>query len=60
MLASEYSGCLVSCVKMQDWIPDKRYDGIWACASLVHLAEFEIGIFICRLGELLEDNGVAN
>jgi cyclopropane fatty-acyl-phospholipid synthase-like methyltransferase len=58
-LASEYSGCSVSCVKIQDWIPNKRYDGIWACASLVHLTDFEIEDFIRRLGELLEDNGVA-
>jgi 2-polyprenyl-3-methyl-5-hydroxy-6-metoxy-1,4-benzoquinol methylase len=58
-LASEYSGCRVSCVKIQEWFPDKRYDGIWACASLVHLVDFEIEDFIRRLCELLEKNGVA-
>jgi hypothetical protein len=46
-------------VRIQDWIPDKRYDGLWACASLVHLTDFEIENFILRLGELLKDNGVA-
>ena len=58
-LASEYAHAPAACVRIQDWIPEKRYDGIWASACLVHLAWPEIEAFIRRLPDLLEENGAA-
>ena len=57
--ASAYAHVPVTCVRIQDWIPKKRYDGIWASASLLHLLLPEIEAFICRLPALLEENGTA-
>ena len=41
-LAQDYAGASVDNVRIQDWNPQKKYDGIWACASLVHLEEKDI------------------
>lgn len=57
-LASEYSGVDVICQKIQDWHPKEKYDGIWANASLLHLAEKEIKEFLMNVGMYLNDQGV--
>lgn len=57
-LASEYTGVPVICCKIQEWISDKKYDGIWANASLVHLSLEEVEEFILRVDNLLENRGV--
>lgn len=59
VLAREHSKCQVYCVKIQDWVPEKKYDGIWANASLVHLTCSEIEDFFGKLDDVLNDNGVA-
>lgn len=58
-LAREYTGANVTSVRIQDWVPEQRYDGIWANASLLHLTIEEIGAFIVRLPDILAENGVA-
>ena len=57
-LAADYSGAEVSCERIQDWYPQKKYDGIWANASLLHLSFSEIGEFVCRASDYLMPNGV--
>ena len=57
-LASEYTGVPVICCKIQKWVSDKKYDGIWANASLLHLSLEEVEEFILRVDSLLEDQGV--
>ena len=57
--ASEYAGVSVDCVRIQDWRPGRRYAGIWASASLLHLEMPEIEAFIRRLPALLEEGGAA-
>lgn len=57
-IASEYTGVPVICCKIQEWVPDKKYGGIWANASLLHLSLKEIEEFILRVDNLLEDQGV--
>ena len=57
--ASEYAFVPVTCIRIQDWYPKKKYAGIWACASLLHLKMDEIETFICRLPDLLEEGGTA-
>ena len=36
-----FSGEIV-CSEVQNYRPTERYDGIWACASLIHLKEEEV------------------
>lgn len=57
-LASDYSGAVVICQRIQDWHPQEKYDGIWANASLLHLSFTEIEEFVCRTSDYLNPNGV--
>ncbi len=58
-VASKYTTVDVSCVRIQNWIPEKTYAGIWANASLLHLKQEEIADFFERLPSVLEQGGVA-
>lgn len=44
--------------RIQDWKPDKGYDGIWACASLLHLKTDEFETFLTSLPIYLNIHGV--
>lgn len=57
-LASAYTGIEVKCEKIQTWHPQRKYDGIWASACLLHLSYEEITKFISIAGEILNDKGV--
>lgn len=57
-LASEYTGVSVRCHTIQDWKPERKYNGIWANASLLHLSIEEIQSFIDRIPDMLHDKGV--
>lgn len=57
-LVVDYSGTEVSRKRIQDWYPQKKYDGIWANASLLHLSFPEIEKFICRISRCLNSGGV--
>ena len=58
-LARTHSGENVQCVRIEDWQPDKRFDGVWACASLLHLPMDAIFAFFSRLRNILEPQGAA-
>lgn len=51
-----FSGEII-CSDIQNYQPKKRYDGIWACASLIHLQEEEILRFFETIDLYLNDNG---
>ncbi len=57
-LASSYAGVDVRCVRIQDWYPKRKYDGIWANASMLHLQLTEFEEFACRVSDYLNPNGV--
>ena len=48
-LAEKYSGVNIYCAALQDFVPEKRYEGLFACASLLHLREEEILDFFKRI-----------
>ena len=48
----------IECSDIQDYRPAERYDGIWACASLIHLQEEEILCFFKKIDMYLNDNGI--
>ena len=52
-----FSGEIV-CSNIQNYRPTERYDGIWACASLIHLQEEEILCFFKKIDMYLNDNGI--
>lgn len=57
-LSAEYTGAIIQCQTIQDWIPHMQYDGVWANASLIHLQRKEVEDFISRLLEVLSQEGV--
>ena len=48
----------IECSDIQNYQPAERYDGIWACASLIHLQEEEILCFFEKIELLLKANGI--
>lgn len=57
-LSAEYTGAIIKCQTIQDWIPHMQYDGVWANASLLHLQKREVEDFINRLSKVLSEEGV--
>lgn len=52
-----FSGKII-CSDIQNYRPTERYDGIWACASLIHLQEEEVLQFFEKINQYLNDNGM--
>lgn len=57
-LASENLGFSVRCLRFQDLEGEAEYDGIWACASLLHVPGEELPDVIQRLKKLLKPDGI--
>lgn len=52
-----FSGEIV-CSDIQSYRPREQYDGIWACASFLHLQEKEVLRFFEKIDLYLNDNGI--
>ena len=52
-----FSGEIV-CSDIQSYQPDQRYDGIWACASFLHLQEKEVLSFFEKINLYLNEKGI--
>ena len=52
-----FSGEIV-CSDIQSYQPTERYDGIWACASLIDLQEEVVLQFFEKIDQYLNDNGI--
>ncbi len=53
-IASEFIGQPVLCSTFQDYAPEEEFDGIWACASLLHIPSEGLEGIMARLaGSLL-------
>ena len=48
----------VHCMKVQDMNFDNQFDGIWACASLLHIPSYELVDVLNRCYNALTPNGV--
>jgi SAM-dependent methyltransferase len=57
-LASEHCGLPVEVRRFQDVEWQDRFDGIWACASLLHVPMAELPEVLGRLGRALKFGGV--
>lgn len=56
-LASEYLKRPVECVSFQDYEPEGLFDGIWACATLLHLSVDDIQMVMKKYTAVLNEGG---
>ncbi len=56
--ASEYTGITVKHMLFQDLKEHNKYDGIWACSSILHLGSDELIVVLQKMADALKDNGV--
>lgn len=57
-LASRHTGLPVEVMRFQDMTWCERFDGIWACASLLHVPRPELSEVFRRLARALKRGGV--
>lgn len=57
-LASQFSGKSVAHKRFQEVDAVETYDGIWCCASLLHISEAELPDVMTRLAIALKPNGI--
>ena len=57
-LASEFTGQPVEVMSFLDFDRHQHYDGIWACASLLHVPEIDLAQALHRLWRGLKPSGV--
>ncbi|MBP7442318.1 MAG: class I SAM-dependent methyltransferase, partial [Thauera sp.] len=57
-LAAEYLGQPVDVKRFDEIVECSRYDGIWACASLLHVGEEELPATLARMWASLKPGGV--
>ncbi|WP_352411087.1 class I SAM-dependent methyltransferase [Mixta sp. BE291] len=56
--ASALTGLPINVLRFEDFNAPARYDGIWCCASLLHVAEADLPAVFARLANALKPNGV--
>jgi cyclopropane fatty-acyl-phospholipid synthase-like methyltransferase len=57
-LASEYTGIEVKQLLFQDLNAVEKYDGIWACSSILHLSKEELKPVLEKMLLALKDSGI--
>ena len=57
-MASELLGQPVACKRFEELTGKAEYDGIWACASLLHVAAKDLPNAMNRLQKLLKPGGI--
>lgn len=57
-LASDYTGIAVKHMLFQDLDECGKYDGIWACSSILHLNKNELVDVLNKMSHALKENGV--
>ena len=57
-IASAYTGIDVKQMLFQDFSAINEYDGIWACASVLHLQWDDLATVLHKMAEALKANGL--
>ncbi len=57
-IASEYTGMKIKNMLFQDLKEENRYNGIWACSSILHLSKDELKLVLLKMTKALKDNGI--
>lgn len=55
--AEKYTGQSVNCCLFQDYSTQEKFDGIWACASLMHMDFHNIQIIMQKFSAYLSERG---
>ena len=55
--ASEYIGQPVICSIFEEYNPERKFDGVWACASLLHLSLGDIKVVMKKMAVALKEDG---
>ena len=56
--ASEYTGIHVKHMLFQELAEVEKYDGIWACASILHVKKAELPDIIRKMSSATKENGI--
>lgn len=57
-IASEYTGIPVKQMLFQELTEHEKYDGIWACSSILHLPQKELKLVLKKMSSALKENGI--
>ena len=57
-IASNYIGQKVECMKFDELSDKSLYDGIWACASIIHVEREKLPEILKKMVNALKDDGV--
>ena len=57
-IATEFSGVEVKNMFFEDLDEENKYDGIWACASILHVEKKNLNDIFKKMTRALKDNGV--
>lgn len=58
-LAAGYTGIAVKCMLFNQLSDEEKYDGIWACSSLLHVPSEELKDVLVRIKNALKLDGIA-
>lgn len=57
-IASEYTGIKVRKMLFQDLEEQEKYNGIWACSSILHLPKSELELVLGKMLAAMKDKGI--
>ncbi|MCM1244023.1 MAG: class I SAM-dependent methyltransferase [Roseburia sp.] len=57
-MASEYTGLPVKCTRFEEIAYDSEFDGVWACASLLHVKKQELPDILWKFHKALKAGGI--
>jgi len=57
-LASEVTNTQITCATFDDFTTNRYFDGIWACASLLHVPKQKLADVISKFSNFLKPTGV--
>ena len=57
-MSTEYTGVQTRLLKFEEMDYDNEFDGIWACASLLHVKKEDMEVVFSKLSKALKQNGI--
>ena len=57
-IASDYDGIPVKQMLFQELKETEKYDGIWACSSILHLPKQELKAVLMKMADALKEQGI--
>ncbi|MBR1740368.1 MAG: class I SAM-dependent methyltransferase [Lachnospiraceae bacterium] len=57
-MASKYTGIEVKKMLFQELEEHEKYDGIWACSSILHLPKDELKVVFGKMKDALKEHGI--